>query len=97
MGLLNIGTLNEELLSARKFKISCLNKKGITKAKGASTNQLKQRILFVSLIDYHSNSVFDLLRFHQFGNTALPGNPPNLSGTWRGRANLERSPYGSRP
>ena len=26
-----------------------------------------------SLFDYHSNSVFDLLRFHQFGNTALPG------------------------
>ena len=25
------------------------------------------------VIGYHSNSVFDLLRFHQFGSTASPG------------------------
>ena len=40
--------------------------------KGASTNQLSQRILLGSLIDYLSNSVFDLVRFHQFGSAALP-------------------------
>ena len=76
-----------------------LSKKGIAKAKGASTNQLSQSILFGSLIDYHSNSVFTFLEFlHQFGNTALPGTL--LEYVWyegRGGANLERNPYGSRP
>ena len=74
-----------------KFEISCL-KRELPKRKVMS-----QIILFGSLIDYHSNSVFDLLRFHQFGYTALPGTLFEYVWYEGEEENLERSSDGSRP
>ena len=52
---------------------------------------------FISIvIGYHTNSVLNLLRFHQFGSTALPGTL--LEYVWYAEGeNLERSPFGGRP
>ena len=104
MGLLNNGTL----ICGRELSRNCCNcgwipwnitavceKKGITKAKGASIDEsVESKNSFSIVIDYHPNSFLNLLRFHQFGSTALPG---TLLEYVYAEKNLERSPCGGRP
>ena len=75
----------------------CLREKGNYQSERCIDEAVESKNSFSIVIGYHPNSVLNLLRFHQFGSTALPGTLL-LEYVWYAEGeNLERSPCGGRP